>query len=88
MGPFISAVANWLTKKFTGAVLFPAPNNALSIRHNDTQYDVFLVGNASDAMTAAASIRTMPKYPLGVKRVGVIAATVRRWPATPRSNRR
>lgn len=75
MGPIVSAVATWLKGKFPTAKGFPAPNNALSIRVTDTQYDVFFIATVDDAMTAASSIRTMQKYPLGAKRVGVIVAT-------------
>jgi len=75
MGPFVSAIATWLKGKFPTATAFQAPNDALSIRVNDTQYDIFFIGTVNDAMTAASSIRNMLKYPLAQKRVGVLVAT-------------
>jgi hypothetical protein len=75
MDPLVSAVVTWLNGKFPAAKAFPAPNNALSVRVDDTQYDVFFIETADDAMTASSSIRSMVKYPLSQKRVGVIVAT-------------
>jgi len=75
MNPLVSAIATWLKGKFPTAKSFPAPNNALSVRVNDTQYDIFFIGTVDDAMTAAASISKMQPYPLGQKRVGVLVAT-------------
>lgn len=75
MGPLVSAVVTWLKGKFSTATPFPAPNNALSVRVNDTQYDIFFIGTVDDAMTAARSIRGMHAYPMGPKRVGVLVAS-------------
>jgi hypothetical protein len=75
MSPLISAVAAWLKEKLPTAKAFPAPNNALSVRVGDSQYDIFFIGTVDEAMTAASSIKNMLKYPLGQKRVGVLVAT-------------
>jgi hypothetical protein len=75
MSPFLSGVITWLHSKFPTAKPFPAPNNALSVRVNDTQYDMFFIGTVDDAMTAAASVRNMIKYPAVQKRVGVLVAS-------------
>jgi hypothetical protein len=75
MGPLVSGIANWLKAKFPSAKGFPAPNNELSIRVLDGQYDVFFISSVDDAMTAAASITRGIKYPQVAKRYGVMVAT-------------
>ena len=74
MSPFVSAIVTWLKGKFPAAPAYPAPNNALSVRVADTQYDLFFIGTPHDALTAAASIRNGTHYPMGAKRVGVLVA--------------
>jgi hypothetical protein len=75
MSPFLSAIQTWLKGKFPSGQQFPAPNNALSIRINDTQYIMFFITDSSDAMTAASSIPKFPTYPPASKRVGVMVAS-------------
>jgi hypothetical protein len=74
MTPIISGIVTWLKTKFPTSKAFPAPNNALRIRLDTNQYQLYFITNADEAFTAAVNIAQQPLHAPATAKHGIMIA--------------